>query len=145
MYLTQTDYSSSPRKGLYGRRKRWGSTNGSTTHLGKQSLQVLARLLRADERLDAAEEAASRAISLISDKGEQLTVPECYCILGDIYYSKGDVEKGINHLETALRIATPFSWHGLSTAAVRLPVHRRKPGVGSGRYPTRNAERISIP
>jgi len=77
-----------------------------------QSLQGLARLLRADGQLDAAEEAASRAIGLLSDKDEQFTVCECYRILGEVYYSKGEVGKAINHLETAIRIATAFSWHG---------------------------------
>ena len=76
------------------------------------SWQRLARLLYADEQLDAAEEAAFRAINLL-DQGEQFTVCKCHCLLGLIYHSKGETEKAINHLETAGGIASTFNWHSL--------------------------------
>ena len=76
------------------------------------SLQYLAWLLYDDNQLGAAEEAASRTIDLLSDEGEQFLVSECHRLLGDIYRSKGEVEKAINHLETALRIASSFNRHG---------------------------------
>ena len=76
-----------------------------------QCLTVLARLLRKDEQLDAAEEAASRAISLLPGKGEEYRLCKSHRTLGDIYKSKGETEKAINHLEVALRIASPFDWH----------------------------------
>jgi len=64
-----------------------------------------------DEQLDAAEEAASRAINLLSGKGEQYTVCESHRVLGNIYRSKGKREKAIYHFEAALGIASSFNWH----------------------------------
>ena len=76
------------------------------------SLELLARSLHGDNQLDAAEAAASRAIDLLSGKRRQFAVCRCHRVLGSICYSKGETEKAINHFETALRIATPFNWHG---------------------------------
>ena len=73
--------------------------------------QWLARLLYDDKQPDAAEEAALRAIELLSNQGGSLTACECYRTLGNIYRSKGETEKAITHFETALGIASPFSWH----------------------------------
>ena len=66
----------------------------------------LARVLCDDEQLDVAEEAASRAINLLPEKGEQLHVCEGHHVLGNIYHSKGETEKAVHHLEEALRIAS---------------------------------------
>ena len=74
------------------------------------SLHDLAWLLFSDGQLDAAEEATSRAIRLLSDKDEQFRVCECYRLLGNICHSKGETEKAIDHLKTALAIASPFNW-----------------------------------
>ena len=71
----------------------------------------LVRLLHDDNQLDAAEEATSRAINLLSDKGDQFTVCQSHRLLGDIYRAKGETEKAINHHKTALGIASPFNWH----------------------------------
>ena len=78
-----------------------------------RSWQLLAWLLYSDEQLDAAEEAASRVIDLLSDKGNgrQFPVCECYSVLGKIYQSRGEAEKAINHFKTALQIASSFNWH----------------------------------
>ena len=76
-----------------------------------QCLTVLARLLRKDEQLDAAEEAASRAICLLPGEGEEYRLCKSHRILGHIYKSKGEIEEAIDHLEVALRIASPFDWH----------------------------------
>ena len=76
-----------------------------------QSLEFLARLLCSDEQLDAAEEAASRAIELFPDEGEEFRVCRCHRVLGDINYSKGEMEKAIDHFETALGIASSSNWH----------------------------------
>jgi len=76
-----------------------------------QCLAVLARLLRKDGQLDAAEEAASRAISLLPEEGEEYRLCKSHRILGDIYKSKGETVKAIDHLEVALRIASSFEWH----------------------------------
>jgi len=71
----------------------------------------LASLLRSDKQLDAAEEAAFRAINLLPEEGEQFRVCESHSVLGDIYWSKGDTEKAIHHFEVAIGIASPFNWH----------------------------------
>ena len=72
--------------------------------------QQLGLLLLGDEQLDAAEEAALRAIDLLSDNGDQFPVCNCYRVLGDICQSKGETAKAIGHLETALGIASRFNW-----------------------------------
>ena len=74
-------------------------------------LAFLAQLLQDDGQLDAAEKAASRAIDLVPEKGDQFPVCQCHGILGDIYRTKGMTEKAIHHLETALGIASLFNWH----------------------------------
>ena len=65
----------------------------------------------ADDQLDAAEEAASRAINLFLDEGDQFGVCDSHRLLGDIYLAEGETEKAINHFETALGIASPLNWH----------------------------------
>jgi tetratricopeptide (TPR) repeat protein len=76
-----------------------------------QSLRRLARLLHADNQLDAAEEVVSRAIDISSGKGKQHSVCQCYRVLGLICRSKGETETAINHYEAALGIASSFDWH----------------------------------
>lgn len=68
----------------------------------------LARLFRWDKQLDAAE-AASRAIGLIPEKGQQLQACQSHHVLGDIYESKGEIGKAIYHLEVALEIASSLN------------------------------------
>ena len=72
--------------------------------------QELAWSLFDDEQLDAAEEAASKAIDL-SGKGDQFLVCGCFRALGNICRSRGETEKAVNHFETAIRIASPSNWH----------------------------------
>ena len=74
------------------------------------SLQQLSRLLYCDNQLEAAEEAASRAIVLFLDKGKQSPMCQCYRVLGLICHSKGETEKAIRHFEAALEIASSFDW-----------------------------------
>ena len=66
----------------------------------------LARVLRDDNQLDAAEEAASRAIDLLSEKNEPHLLCTGYHVLGTICRSKGGTEKAIHHFEVAFGIAT---------------------------------------
>jgi tetratricopeptide (TPR) repeat protein len=73
-------------------------------------LVELALWLRNDSQFDAAEEAASRAISLYPEKGEEYRVCGSHQILGVIYSWKGDTKKAIHHYEVALGIASPFGW-----------------------------------
>jgi tetratricopeptide (TPR) repeat protein len=76
------------------------------------SLRQLARLLYEDNQLDAAEKAVSQSIDLLLGKCQQLRVCQGYHLLGNIYHSKGETEKAINHLETALGIASSSNWCG---------------------------------
>ena len=74
-------------------------------------LNGLACLLFEDEQLEAAEGAASRAIKLLPEKGEEFLLCGFYRVLGNIYHSKDDAGKAIEHFETALQIASSFNWH----------------------------------
>ena len=76
-----------------------------------RSLINFARLLHDDKQLDAAEEAASHAITLIPEEGQRFQLCESHRLLGDIYQSKGETENAIHHNEVALGIASPFDWH----------------------------------
>ena len=70
----------------------------------------LSPLLRLDGQFDAAEEAALRAISILPEKGEEHRVCQSHRALGDVYGSKGGIEKAIHHFELALGIASSFNW-----------------------------------
>ena len=80
--------------------------------MGQARLRLrFARLLYRDDQLDAAEESASQAIGLLSDKrGDQFEVCRCYRILGKIHHSKGKVETAFTHFEQAIVIASTFNW-----------------------------------
>ena len=84
--------------------------------LGNTSMQIdclnkLASLLRNDGQLDAAEEAASRAINLIGENGDPFLLGDSHRALGRVYQSKDETGKAISHFKMALEIATPFDWH----------------------------------
>jgi len=76
-----------------------------------ECLNCLAWLFYEDEQLDAAEEAASRAIILFPEKGHQFVVCASHRALGKIYRSKGERERAISHFDAVLRIASSFNWH----------------------------------
>ena len=76
-----------------------------------QTLESLARLLYEDGQLDAAEEVASRAIDLSSNKGDQFPICQCHRLLGEICHTKGETERAIEYFETSLGIASSFNWH----------------------------------
>ena len=76
-----------------------------------ESLYTLACLLYGDKQLNAAEDTALRAINLLPDKGEQFRLCKNYRLLGDIHHSKGEKEKTVIHLESAIKIASLFNWH----------------------------------
>ena len=86
--------------------KRLNHTDGQA-----KAWQRLARSLYNVNQLDSAEEAALRAIELLSDEGDQFPVCECYRTLGYISRSKGETGKAARHLKTALGIASRFNWH----------------------------------
>ena len=84
--------------------------------LGRPALQAecltnLADLLNDDKQLDAAEEAAFRALDLLPKEGGQYRVCKSHHILGIIYQSKDETEKAIHHFEIVIGIATPLDWH----------------------------------
>ena len=70
----------------------------------------LAWAFNYDKQLDAAEEAALRAIKLFSEEDQQFNICLSHHILGVIYSSKGEAERAINHLEAALKIASSYNW-----------------------------------
>jgi tetratricopeptide (TPR) repeat protein len=76
-----------------------------------ECLIKLAYVLVDDKQLDAAEEAASRAMDLLPEEGEQFRVCEGHRVLGNIYRSKGDTKKAIHHFEAALEIASSLNDH----------------------------------
>jgi len=82
---------------------------GDTVEQAQCSID-LAWLLNEDKQLDAAEEVASRAINLLSEKDEQFDLCQCHRVLGSISRSKGETEKAVHHFELALGIASSFDW-----------------------------------
>jgi tetratricopeptide (TPR) repeat protein len=74
-------------------------------------LTELAFSLRTGRQFDAAEETASRAITLFPEKGEEYRLCRSHRILGGIYQFKGERDKAIHHFEVALGITSSFDWH----------------------------------
>ena len=85
--------------------ERIGDTKGQL-----QCWNQLARLFFDDKQLDAAEEAASHAMDLTTEKGREVLVCQLHRIFGQIHQSKGEKEKAIDNFETALGIASPPDW-----------------------------------
>ena len=75
-------------------------------------LEGLSFLLLGDNQRDAAEDTAFQIIDLLPEKGQEFQLCRSHQILGRTYHSKGEKEKAIHHLETALIIASPFDWPG---------------------------------
>jgi len=76
-----------------------------------ECLISLAYVLYVDKQLDAAEEAASRAINLLPEDGHQFLVCSGHCVLGDIYRFKNDTKKATHHLEEAFGVASSLNYH----------------------------------
>ena len=74
-------------------------------------LRVLTQSFFEAKQLDAAEEAATRAIHLLTEKGEEFLVCQCHCALGDIHRFKGGREKAFHHFQMAFAIVSLFNWH----------------------------------
>ena len=70
------------------------------------SMIHFAQSLVDDNKLDGVEQAASRTIYFLSERGEQSAVCWCQCLLGTIYQSKGEFEKAVYHFQVALDIAS---------------------------------------
>jgi len=82
---------------------------GDTVEQVKGLIQ-LAWLLCADNQFGAAEEAVSRAIDLLPEKGETYLVSKSQYTLGALYRRKGDRKKAIHHFEVALGHASSSNW-----------------------------------
>ena len=78
---------------------------------GKQArcLLVLAVLLRKDKQLDAAEEAATRAMDL-SENRDHHRFSQSHSVLGEIHHSRGNRKEAIHHFEESLRVASILNW-----------------------------------
>ena len=70
----------------------------------------LARLLTADNQLDAAEDVASRTVDLALEGGDRYVLCLSHRTLSRIYISKKKKEKAVHHLKAALEIASSFDW-----------------------------------
>jgi hypothetical protein len=70
----------------------------------------LAWLLFDDQEFGAAENAASRAIGLVTREDDERLVCQLHRVLGHIYRFKRNKWKAIHHLETALQIAPLLAW-----------------------------------
>ena len=85
--------------------ERLGNTAGQA-----ECLHNLTLLLLNDNQLDAAEGSTLRTIDLLPEEGQEYLLSRSHRILGEIYTSKGEKEKAIDHFRTALGIASPFDW-----------------------------------
>ena len=81
---------------------------GNTVWQG-ECLNKLTWLLLDDKQLDAAENAATRAIDLLPEEEEFLIV-QLHRGLGKIHYSQGRKEEALRHFNIALGIASPRNW-----------------------------------
>ena len=77
------------------------------------SLLGLAAALAENHQLHAAEEAGSRALQLLPEKGEEYVACRTHVTLCSIYTDKGEREKSLHHGRIALEIATRFDWEGI--------------------------------
>ena len=71
----------------------------------------LGWLLFQDGQLDAAEEAGFNAINIFREQDREYWVCTCHRLLGEVYRSKGERGKAVQHFEAAIGIASPFDWH----------------------------------
>ena len=85
--------------------ERIGNTSGQV-----QSSDQLAWLLYEDKQLDAAEDIASRAINLATEKGRERHVCRLHGTLGRILKSKGETKKAIHRFEASISIASSHNW-----------------------------------
>ena len=84
---------------------------GDTVQQAK-CLHTLAQSLLQDDQLSAAEDAVLRTIDFLPEKGQEFQLCKSHRLLGDIYESKGEIEKAIDCYETALGIGPSFNRRG---------------------------------
>ena len=93
-------------KEALGTYEQLGDAEGQAT-----SLDALAWLLHENGQLDAAEEAATRSISLLEGTNQEFQLCQSRRTLGEIYRSKGKRKDAILQFESALRLASFLSFH----------------------------------
>ena len=76
-----------------------------------RSQRELGRLLFDDRQFDAAEQVALQVVNSLPYGGDKFEVCECHRLLGEICHAKGKTQSAIEHLETAIRIATASNWN----------------------------------
>ena len=75
----------------------------------RDSLIVLAHLLREDNQLDAAEEVTLRVLGLSPEEDKGYHTCGCYRLLGDIYRFRGDMKKAVHHYKEGLQMGSLFN------------------------------------
>ena len=70
---------------------------------------MLAWLLYGNLQAEDAENAATRALNLLPEKGQEFLVCQSHRILGEISLSRERRDEAIHHFENALRVATPVN------------------------------------
>jgi len=93
--------------------------NLNDTEGQENSLRCLALLLAKDGQVDAAEDAASRAIKLSSDEPG---LCQHHHALAHIYSARGEMEAAISHFKTALGIATSIDLWAIGASVLRCLV-----------------------
>ena len=80
-----------------------------------------AQTLRCSVVTSAPQKTRHSERSISSNTGNQLKVCESHRVLDRIYRDKGETEKAISHLETALRIASSFNWAPFKNVPSPIP------------------------
>ncbi|KAF9785112.1 hypothetical protein BJ322DRAFT_1108573 [Thelephora terrestris] len=85
--------------------KRLGDTAGQA-----ECSYVLAHLLFHNDEPDAAEDAISKMIDSLTEKGQDFLLCRSHCVLGEVYAEKEENEEAIAQYKMALEIASHFNW-----------------------------------
>jgi tetratricopeptide (TPR) repeat protein len=102
------------------------------------SLYELAWSLLDDKQLDAAENDASRSINLAHRRGgKEFLICKIHRLLGNIYRSKGEIKKAIDHFEKARELASPPNWPG---QLFRIHQDQAELFLGEGEFDDANAQ-----
>ena len=76
-----------------------------------QCLSLLAMASLRGNQVDKAEGATSRAITLLTENTKPIIVSQCHEVPGNVFRTKGNIHKAIEHFEVALEIASSHNLH----------------------------------